>query len=56
MTEGGEGVWQKMTDDNDEARGRRKKTIDSTIRHSNHGNVSVKVKPFPSEASKIAHR
>ena len=26
------------------------------MRHSNHENVSVKVKPFPSEASKIALR
>ena len=39
-----------MTDDDDEAGGRRKKNTDSTIRHSNHGNVAVKVKPFPSEA------
>ena len=27
MTEGWEGVWQKMTDDNDEAGGRREKTL-----------------------------
>ena len=55
MTEGGEGVWQKMTDDNNEARGRRKNTH-STIRHSNHGYIAVKIKPFPSQASKIAPR
>ena len=45
-----------MTDDDDEAGGRREKNTHSTIRHSNHGNVAVKVKPFPSEASKIAPR
>ena len=27
MTEGREGVWQKMTDDDDEAGGRREKTL-----------------------------
>ena len=47
MTEGWEGFWQKMTDDNDEAGGRREKNTHSTIRHSNHGNAAVKVKPVP---------
>ena len=27
MTEGWEGIWQKMTDDDDEAGGRREKTL-----------------------------
>ena len=45
-----------MKDDDDEAGGRRKKNTHSTIRNSNHGNVAVKVKPFRSEASKIALR
>ena len=53
---GGEGVWQKMTDDDDEAGGRREKNTYITIRHSNHDNLAVKVKPFPSEAYKIAPR
>ena len=43
---GGEGVWQKMTDDDDEAGGRREKALTAL----------VKVKPFPSEAYKIAPR
>ena len=56
MTEGREGVWQKMTDDDDEAGSRKEEDNHSIIRHSNHGNVAMKVKPFPSEASKIAPR
>ena len=36
--------------------GVEKKDNHSTIRHSNHGNVAMKVKPFPSEAYKIAPR
>ena len=55
MTEGGKGVWQKMTDDDDEAGGRREKKH-STLRHTNHDNLGVKVQPFPSEAYKIAPR
>ena len=43
-----------MTDD--EAGGRREKNTQCTIRHYNHGNIAVKDKPFPSEASKIAPR
>ena len=46
MTEGKEWVCQKMTDDDDDAVGR----------YSNHGNLAVKVKPFPSEAQKLAPR
>ena len=38
-----------MTDDNNEAGGRREKNSHSTI----HGNVAVKFKPFPSEAQKL---
>ena len=45
-----------MTDDDDEAGGRREKNTQCTIRHYNHGNIAVKDKPFPSEASKIAPR
>ena len=50
MTKEWEGVWQKMTDDDDKAGGRREKNTYRTIRHSNHGNIAVKVKSFPSEA------
>ena len=32
MTEGREGVWQKMTDDDDKAGGRREKLQDSLYR------------------------
>ena len=42
-----------MTDDDDEA-GVEEKNTHNTIRHPNHGNVAVKVKPFLSEASNIA--
>ena len=45
-----------MTDDNDEPGGRKKKNTHRTIRNPNHGNVAVKVEPFPSEASKIDPR
>ena len=47
---GGERVWQKKTYDNDETGGKREKNTYSTIRHSNHDNLAVKVKPFPSGA------
>ena len=52
------GGLEKMTDDDDVAGGRREKafSILITIRHSNQGNVAVKVKPCPSQASKIAPR
>ena len=43
-----------MTDDNDEAVERVEEK--NTIRHSYHGNLTVKVKPYPSEAYKIAPR
>ena len=45
-----------MTDDDDEAGGKREKALTRFIKHSNHGNVAVKVKPFPSKASKMAPR
>ena len=45
-----------MTDDNDKAGGRREKRLTALKRQSNHGNLAVKVKPFPSEAYKIASR
>ena len=45
-----------MTDDDDEASVEGEQMTHSTIRHSNHGNWAVKVKPFPSEPSKIARR
>ena len=44
-----------MTDDDDEAGGRREKTL-TELKDTNHVNVAVKVKEFPSEALKIAPR
>ena len=37
-------------------KGWKRKNTNSTITHSNHGYVAVKVKPFPLQASKIAPR
>ena len=45
----GEGFWEKMTEENDEAGGRKEKSYSANI-NSNKGNLTVEVKLTPLEA------